>query len=88
VQVAYKNATAVAFNSVHWNKIQTFFKRVEGPYSLYITSCIPQPVAQELDKIHILYAGKFCRLTLGVGVLEQTCRSASIEHVLVYVRSV
>jgi len=35
-----------------------------------------------MDKIHILYVSKFCRLISGVGVLEQTCCSASVERVL------
>jgi len=40
--------------------------------SVYIISCIRQPVAQELDKINVLvYMRKFCRPTSGVGVLEQ-----------------
>jgi len=30
MQVAYKNATAVAFPSVWWHKTQKFFKRREG----------------------------------------------------------
>ena len=30
--------------------------------SLYVISSIRQPVAQELDKIHVLYARKFCTL--------------------------
>jgi len=34
-----------------------------------------QPAAQELDKIHILYAPKFCRPTSGV-VLKQSHYSA------------
>jgi len=42
-----------------------------------------QPVAQELDKIHIPYARKFFRLISGVGVLEQTCCSALVECMLV-----
>jgi len=36
--------------------------------SLYVISCIRQPVAQELDKIHILHVRKFCRPTSGVSV--------------------
>jgi len=35
-----------------------------------------------------LHAHKFCRPTSGVGVLEQSRYSASIERVLVYIRSV
>jgi len=31
--------------------------------SVYVFSCIYQPVAKELDKIHFLYAHKFCRPT-------------------------
>ena len=83
VQVAYKNATAVAFHSVQWHKIQTFFKRV------HVVSCRRQPVAQELAKIHVLHARKFCRPASGVGVLEPSRSSASTERVLVlYIRSV
>jgi len=29
--------------------------------SFYVNLYIRQPVAQELDKIHVLYARKFCR---------------------------
>jgi len=36
--------------------------------SLYVISCIRQPVAQELDKIHVLYVRRFCRPTAGVSV--------------------
>jgi len=46
-----------------------------------------QPVAQESDKIHVLYAHKLCRPTSGVGVLLQTRYWASIESVVVYIRS-
>jgi len=53
-------------------------------FSLYVISCIRQPVAQELDKIHVLYARKFCRPTSGV-VLKQSRYSASVERVLVYI---
>jgi len=66
--------------------MQTLFKRAEGLYSLCVISCIRQLVAQELDKINILYVRKFCRYTSGVGVLEQTCCLASIESMLVYIR--
>jgi len=52
VQVAYKNATAVAFHSVEWHKIQTFFTGW-GTLAFTFMSCI-RPVAQELDKIHVL----------------------------------
>ena len=52
VQVVFKNATAVAFHSVEKNK--QFFKRFEVLW-FYAISCIRQPVAQELDKIHVLY---------------------------------
>ena len=65
MQVAYKNATAGAFHSVE--KKQTFFKRVDG-LCLYAISRIRQPVAQELDKIHVLYVRKFCKSTSGVRV--------------------
>jgi len=68
--------------------MQTFLKRVEGLYGLYVISCMRHPVAQELQKIHVLYAHKFCRPTSEVTVLQQACCSASIEHVLVYIRSV
>jgi len=39
-----------------------------SPHLLYIISSIRQPVAQELDKIHLLYARKFCRPTSRVSV--------------------
>ena len=55
--------------------------------SLYVISYKRQPVAQELDKIHILHARKFWRPISGVGISEQACYSASIERVLVYVRN-
>jgi len=39
--------------------------------------------------MHVLYMRKFCiRHTSKFGVLEQNCHSASIERVLVYIRSV
>ena len=65
VQVAFKNATAVAFHSVEKNK--HFFKRFEA-LCLYAISCIRQPVAQELDKIHVLYVRTCCKPTSSVGV--------------------
>jgi len=54
-------------------------------------SYIRQLVAQELvdKRIHVLYGRTFCRrLASEVGVLEQTLCLASIELVLVYIRSV
>jgi len=54
-------------------------------------TCIRQLVAQELDdnRVQVLYERKFCRRpTSKVGVLEKSRYSASIEHVLVYTRSV
>jgi len=56
--------------------------------SFYVISYKRQPVAQELDKIHILHARKFCRPISGVGVSDHACYSASIKRVLVYVRNV
>jgi len=56
--------------------------------SVSIISCMCQTVVQELDKIHVLHARKFCRPTSGSGVLEQSPYSASVERVLVYIRSV
>jgi len=56
--------------------------------SFYVISYKRQPVTQELDKIHILHACKFCRPISGVGVSEQACYSASIKRVLVYGRNV
>jgi len=35
-----------------------------------IIRCIRQSVAQELNKIHVLYVRRFCRPTSGVGVLD------------------
>jgi len=44
------------------------------------------------DKIHAMYVRKFCRPTSGAGVinysLDQSCSSASIERVSVYIRNV
>jgi len=54
----------------------------------YVINCIRQPVAQESDKIHVLYARKFCRPTSGVGILKESRYSTSIELALVYIRSV
>jgi len=54
-------------------------------------SYIRQLVAQELvdNRIHVLYARTFCRrLASEASVLEQSLYSASIELVLVYIRSV
>jgi len=57
---------------------------------LYVISCIRQPVAQELDKIHVVYARKYCtsRPTSGLGELDQNLHSAAVERVLEYIRSV
>jgi len=52
---------------------------------LYVISCIRHPVPQESDKIHILYARKFCRTNSGVVILRQSRYSASIKRVLVYI---
>ena len=54
--------------------------------SVYVISCMRQPLAQELDKIQVLgyIARKFCRPTSGVGISEKSCYSASIERVLVF----
>jgi len=54
MQVAYKNAIAVAFHTIYWHKTQKHFSNVLSNSSVYIISCIRQPVAQELDKIHVL----------------------------------
>jgi len=51
VQVAYKNAAAVAFHSVNDIKSK-HFSNVLRDSRVYIISCMCQPVAQELDKIH------------------------------------
>jgi len=47
-------------------------------------------LAQEMDdnRIGVLYARNFCKPTSEVGVLEQSRCSASIERLLVYIRSV
>jgi len=49
-----------------------------------------QLVPQELDdkRIHVLHARRLCKSTSEIGVLEQSRCSASIERVLVYIRSV
>jgi len=55
------------------------------------SSYIRQLVAHELVdyRIHVLYARTYCRrLASEVGVLEQSLCLASIELVLVYIRSV
>ena len=49
---------------------------------------MPEPVAYELEKIHLLYALTFCRPTPGVGVLGESRYPASIESVLVYIKIV
>ena len=69
----------IAFNDI---KSKQFSNTLRDSTAFTFNSCIRQPVAQELDKIHMLYARKFCRLISGVGVLEQACCSASIERVL------
>jgi len=47
-------------------------------------------LAQGMDdnRIGVLYARNFCKPTSEVGVLEQSRCSASIERLLVYIRSV
>jgi len=54
VQVAHKNATADEFHNVlmAYCKIQTFFNALKNS-SVYVISCIRQPVAQDIDKIHV-----------------------------------
>jgi len=89
VEVAYKNATAVAFHSVWRYKTQTFFKRVEGLQRLHYqlhTSNSRSRIRH--DPRRSLRAQTFCRPTSGVGVLEQRRYSASIERVLMHIRSV
>jgi len=39
-------------------KIQTFLNALRES-SLYVISCLRQPVVKELDKIHFLHARKF-----------------------------
>jgi len=63
------------------------FSNVLRYSSLYVISFIRQPVAQELDKIHVLYARKFCRPTSGVSVqskvvtrLERWCTSEACKY--------
>jgi len=61
--------------------------------SLYVISCIRQPVVQELDDNRIqqiFCARKTCRPTSGVDVLlqlKQSRYSASTELVFLYIRS-
>jgi len=50
----------IAFNDIK----SKHFSNALRDSSLYVISCIRQPVAQELDKIHVLYSHKFCRPTL------------------------
>jgi len=53
----------VAFNDMK----SKYFSNALRYTSLYVISSIRQPVAQELDKIHVVYARKFCtRLRLNV----------------------
>jgi len=90
VEVAYKNSTAVAFHSVWRHKTQTFFKSVEGlqrlHYQLHTSNSRPRI---RHDPRLSLHAHTFCRPTSGVGVLvEQSLYSASIERVLMHIRSV
>jgi len=56
--------------------------------SFTFVSCIRQLVVQETDnRINVLNAQNVCRRSAAqVGVLEQSCCSASIERVLVYIR--
>jgi len=57
----------IAFNDI---KSKHFSNELRDS-SVYNISCIRQSVAQESDKIHVFYARKFCRPTLGVGVLSK-----------------
>ena len=75
----------IAFNDI---KSKHFSNALCEPSAFTLPVAYINQSLQELDKIHILYARKFCRPTLGVGVLVQACCSASIERVLLYVRSV
>jgi len=67
VQVAYKNATAVAFHSVYWHKIQNFFKRVEWLQRLHYQLRKPTSCSR-VEQDPRLHARKFCRPTSGVNV--------------------
>jgi len=89
VEVAYKIATAVVFHSVWWHKTQTFFKRVERLQRLHYQLHTSNSHSRiKHDPRLSLHADMVCRPTLGVGVLEQSRYSASIERVLMYIRSV
>jgi len=65
MQVAYKHATAVAFHSIDIKN--KYFVNTVRDFSLYVISCIRQPVVQELQEIHDVYPRKFCRSTSAVG---------------------
>jgi len=69
----------IAFNDIS----SKYFSNVLKASSLYIISCIRQPVAQGLDKIHILYARTFCRPTSGVINLSKVATRLRL-NVLVY----
>jgi len=65
MQVAYKNANALAFHSIDIKN--KHFSNTLRDFSLYVISYKRQPVAQELLEIHDVYARKFCRSTSVVG---------------------
>jgi len=71
-----------------FNEIKSkHFSNTHRYSSLCVINRIRQSVAQKLDKIHVFYARKFCRPNARVRVLERSCYSASIECMLVYMRS-
>jgi len=92
MQVVYKNAAAVAFHNVKSKQFSNAWRR--SSVYVYQLQRLRQLVAHESDdnRIHVLYAHKFCRLTSDVGVLktafplQRSRRSTSIERVLVYIR--
>jgi len=59
------------------------FSNALGASSFYVLSCMRQSVAQELDKIHFLYARMFYRPTSWIGFWEPNRYLAWTERVLV-----
>jgi len=76
----------IAFND---RKSKHFSNTLREP-SVCMTSCTRQPGRSKIrqDQRLSLHARKFCRPASGLGVLDQSRYSASIERVLVYIRSV
>jgi len=66
MQVAYRNANALAFHSVDTKN--KYFSNSLRDFRLYVIKCTHQSAVQELHEIYDVYVCKFCRSTSVVGL--------------------